>query len=311
MVSLLHRRSCFVVAPTGTPVGPFLEILRLHRFEPFFISDFLTSGNKLTSKVRTAFRSIDFVIGLLVADRPLESTFFELGIASGLAKPTIIFADLNARIEDVFGGIDIRRVDLSNLTGLIPDIENFLTPKPTFPDFRPVYDRSYENRAVKPPRPRREQLQLALNALRDAQSSAGAISASRLESEIARTFASAGMTAVQAPPSRKPNVPDLALWIDNVQKEIGNPIAVEVKGALTEPTLTRISSQLSASLESIGATAGIIVHQGPSLNQPHHLVQASPLIFIFSLDELTQLLEAGTFASVLKRSHNAAINRIS
>src|SRR6187401_619505 len=93
-----HRRSCFVVAPVGMPIGSFLELLRSHRCEPFFISDFLTSKTKAVSQVRTAFKTVDFVIGLLAAGRPLESAFFELGIAIGLARPTIIFADLNTNI---------------------------------------------------------------------------------------------------------------------------------------------------------------------------------------------------------------------
>ena len=76
-----------------------------------------------------------------------------------------------------------------------------------------------------------------------------------------------------------------------MQKEIGNPIAVEIKLALEKQNLTSVASQLSMSLESVGATAGILIHAGPSLNQPHHVVQASPLILILRIDELTQLLE--------------------
>jgi hypothetical protein len=306
-----HRRSCFVVAPTGSPVAPFLELLRSNRFEPFFISDFLTSRNKAVSKVRSAFRSVDFVVGLLFAGRPLESTFFELGIALGLARPTIIFADLNAKIGDVFGGIEIRRMDLSHFDNLIPEVEEFLARTLTPSDYKAVPYRAVSERAVRIPLPRREQLHSALRALKNAQSSVGAISENELETEVTRTFASAGMTAVQARRDRKSYTPDLALWIDTVQKEIGNPIAVEIKIALEEQSLAKATSRLSASLDSVGATAGIIVHTGPSLNQPHHVAQLSPLIFVFSVDELTQLLEERDFAAVLRASRSAAIGRMS
>jgi hypothetical protein len=309
-----HHRSCFVVAPTGTPIAPFLEALRKSRFEPFFISDFLTSRNKAVSQVRTAFRSVDFVVGLLFAGRPLESTFFELGIALGLARPTIIFADFNVAIGDVFGGIEIRRVNLSNLQALVPAVELFLRPKlAATSEFKPIPARGYEIRAVRKPRPRPEQLQVALKALKEAQNTASPLTDSQLESEITRTFASAGLAAVQArrSPSSKSHVPDLALWIDDVQKEIGNPIAVEIKLALEKQNLPSVASQLSMSLESVGATAGILIHAGPSLNQPYHVVQASPLILIFSIDELTQFLEDGSFAAVLKNSSSAAISRTS
>jgi hypothetical protein len=308
-----HHRSCFVVAPTGAPVGPFLELLRSRRFEPFFISDFLTSRNKEAPKVRTAFRSVDFVIGLLFSGRPLESAFFELGIALGLAKPTIIFADLNTTIGDVFGGIEIRRMNLSQFSELIPAIEQFLRPEPASLAFKPAYVRDASTFRLRTRRPPHEQLKAAIKALRDTEKSAGIISAGQLEAEIARAFASsAGVTAIRAP--RLDTIsyrPDLALWIDSVQKEIGNPIAVEIKTALDERSLAGVSSEVSAGLDSVGATAGIIVHTGPSLNRPNHIVQVSPLILIFSVDELTQLLEEGTFAAVLKDSQSVAIGRMS
>jgi hypothetical protein len=301
-----------VVAPIGTHVAPLLESLRSSRFEPFFVSDFLTSRSKAVSQVRTAFKSVDFVVGLLPAGRPLESTFFELGIALGLARPIIIFADVGVRIDDLFGAIEIQRADLSQPTGLISSIERFLIPKPSYYAERPVSVRAVSTQVFRNPNSRPEQLQAALRALKAAQSVGGANFESQLENEVTKTFASAGMTAVQAGRShpRKSQTPDLALWIDSVQKEIGNPIAVEIKTRLDQANLTKVSRQLSASLESVGATAGIIVHAGPSLNQPDHVVQVAPLIFIFSVDELTQLLEEGDFATVLRTSQNAALGRM-
>jgi hypothetical protein len=104
MQPITSRRSCFVIAPLGAPIAPFLETLRKNRFEPFFISDFLTSRQKAVPQVRAAFRSVDLVIGLLFSGYPLENAFFELGLALGLARPTVIFADHNAHISNAFGG---------------------------------------------------------------------------------------------------------------------------------------------------------------------------------------------------------------
>ncbi len=300
-----NRRSCFVIAPVGAPVASLLEALRKSGFEPFFISDFLTSRQKESSKVRAAFKSVDVVIALLFTGYPLENVFFELGIAIGLARPTIVFAELSACLPTAFGGIEIRRANLSEPNQLVPEINQFLEPKPTSSlEFRPIYDRPI--RKISEPRPRRERLLEALRGLRESQSAR--LSDASLQQELTNVFTNAGVTVVQAPHhgrSRSFEI-DLALWVDGIQREIGNPVAVEVKSRLSQGLLGEVKSRLAQSLGSVGATAGIIVHGGQSMQLPDHVAQSAPLIFVFSIDELANLLQEQTLANLLKSSWHAA-----
>ena len=303
-----NRRSCFVIAPVGAPVTSLLEELRKSRFEPFFISDFLTSRQKESSKVRAAFKSVDVVVALLFTEYPLENVFFELGIAIGLARPTIVFAEPGARLPDAFGGIQIRRVNLSEPNQLVPEINRFLEPKPTIQELRPIYDRPV--RKISEPRPRRDRLIDALRGLQESQSAR--LSDTSLQQELTNVFANAGATVVQAPHHGTSRFEiDLALWVDDIQREIGNPVAVEVKSRLSQGLLSEVKSRLAQSLGSVGATAGIIVHGGQSMQLPDHVAQSAPLIFVFSVDELANLLQEQTLANLLKSSWHAARARSS
>jgi hypothetical protein len=304
-----NRRSCFVIAPVGAPVSSLLEVLRKSRFEPFFISDFLTSRQKESSKVRAAFKSVDVVVALFFTEYPLENVFFELGIAIGLARPTIVFAEPTVRLPDAFGGIQIRRANLAEPNQLVPEINRFLEPKSRSQELLPIYDRPI--RKISEPHPRRERLLEALRGLQVSQSAR--LSDASLQQELTNVFTNAGATVVQAPhhgTSRSFEI-DLALWVDDIQKEIGNPVVVEVKSRLSQDLLGAVKSRLAQSLGSVGATAGIIVHGGQSMQLPDHVAQSAPLIFVFSVDELATLLQEQTLANLLKSSWHAARARSS
>ena len=108
-------------------VAPFLESLRSAGFEPFFISDFLETGKP--SRIRTAFRTADFVIALLFAEQSLDSVFVELGIAVGLAKQIIVFADDRVKLPAVLKDIEVHYTELSDLPSLVPRIQEFIAPR--------------------------------------------------------------------------------------------------------------------------------------------------------------------------------------
>lgn len=304
----LHRKSCFVIAPIGVELAPFLEALRKNRFEPFFISDFLTSREKPASRVRTAFRSADFVIALLFSKCSLENVYFELGVALGLAKPAIVFADHGVSLPESFKGIEVHYRNLADLPSLISIVEQSLLPKPTS-------NFSARSAGAGYPKPRlnndlvpsRQKLLAAIDALKKDQGSLfGPNAPERLEARLFDLFASAGLTAAMAPAAvrRQARGPDLALWVDDVQKEIGNPIAIEIKSQLREHEIGDAVSRLAESLDLIGAKAGILLHTNKDLRIPHHVYQAAPLIFVISVQDLLALLENDTFGSVLKRFRN-------
>src|SRR5262249_41669475 len=181
---------------------------------------------------------------------------------------------------------EIRRADFGQLNRLVPEIERFLEPKPSIHEMRPVYDHSIRKASDR--RPRHERLRIALTALQDAQATSDTWSPIEFERQIANVFRNIGVTVVEAPnqAERRDGRPDLALWIDGIQKDIGNPVAVEVKMHLSRGELNTVAERLSETLNSVGATTGIIVYGGPSMRLGDYVVKTAPFLVAFSVEEL-------------------------
>src|SRR5262245_24662424 len=109
MEKSVARKSCLVVAPAELPIAPLLEAMRNVRIDPFFLSEFLKSGGKLSAnQLRHALRSADFIIALLPGYGQPTNVLFEIGVAVGMRRPLLIFAESGADIPSNISGVDVR-----------------------------------------------------------------------------------------------------------------------------------------------------------------------------------------------------------
>jgi hypothetical protein len=302
MASDVKRKTCFVVAPYELPLGNFLESLRKEQIEPFFISDLLKFGRLAISNIRSAFRSVDLVIALLVDGHSLDNVFFEIGVAIGLGRPVMLFATSSLRLPSDLAGFEVNYVDLSNLENTIPIIKKSLEKKVR--DEVVSFARSDARSDRMPPRLTGLMLRNTVQNIRNIWSHSR--DPVQLEAELSKLLTDIGWTVVEARSSVRDRAPDLAVWIDEVQKEVGNPLAVEIKSSLRAADLSRVVSQLSRYLSSGGAKAGIIFYGGPELSLDRNVAQSSPPIFAFSFDQLADLIEVEKFPAALKSSLAAA-----
>jgi len=292
------RKSCFVIAPAELPVGPFLEQLRQEGVEPFFISDFLKRPGSSVSQTRSAFKTVDFIIAFLAHSHSLPNLYFEIGFAMGVGRPLLAFASPGVQIPVDLVRARIKRIDLSNLANVLPDIQAFLAPKEKSEIVGFAETKSESSR----PRPRLRGANLKIEVAR-VRGLLRSGQFSEAESALSKLLSDVGWTVVEARPNVRTRAPDLAVWIDEVEKEIGNPIAVEVRSSLEPIGLDAAVAQLSRYLSNANAKAGIVLYGGPPLRlQQRNIAQSSPPIFAFSFDELADLIETEKFPATLKAS---------
>lgn len=306
MPPALRRKSCFIIAPYDVPLGSFLETLRQEQIEPFFISDFLKLGEPSTSAIRYAFRSVDLVVALLFRGRQLDNVLFELGMAVGLGRPILLFASSPLNLPAELSDLRINYVDLTQLENTLPAIRKWFEPKRKSDQIEFIgkaptsLDKSRR-------RIRGTALRDELRRTRDVWTYSQ--DSRQIETELSHLLSELGWTVVQARASARNQAPDLALWIDEIQKDTGNPLAVEVKANLTDAGLESAVRQLSRYLSAAGAKAGLLFYKGPELQLDHNIAQNAPPILAFSLNQFADLIEDEKFPSALKSSLSEAKRR--
>jgi hypothetical protein len=296
------RKSCFVIAPVEAAIEPFLEALREHRIAPFFISEFLKSADLAISQVRSAFRSVDLVIAFLLPGYPLANITFEIGMAVGLARPLLIFVEQGVDVPIDLVGMSTRAIERSDIGQFIAEVERFI--EPSSKDAAPAALQLSEPPEFISDRLPAADLRAGVRRIRDA--SAHASDPRQLEVALSTLLTNIGWTVVEARPSARAYAPDLAVWIDEVQKDIGNPLALEVKQSLSPDNLNGVVKRLTRYVATTGAKAGVVLYGGARLNLDRNVAQTSPPIFAFSIDEFASLIERKRFPAALKTSLAAA-----
>jgi hypothetical protein len=229
METTSYRPSCFVIAPVEAQLERFLEELREHRVEPFFISDFLKSGKKILPQLRSAFRSVDFVIAIIFHSPSIENTLFELGFALGQTRPVLIFAEPAVALPSAVTTLQVHYVELDRLEALIPAVGQFIERSSYQPQLKQYVASSIDS-DLRAPLLDHKKRKDALRSLRQIEQSGHAGGTREIESALLETFDSLGWYTIEAPSrNSKGRAPDLAIWIDDVQRQLGNPIAIEIK----------------------------------------------------------------------------------
>jgi hypothetical protein len=250
-----------------------------------------------------SFRSVDFVVALLFSKKSLENVLFEIGLALGAGRPLLIFADSDVHLPSDLAGLSVVRIGLSDLRNAIPHIQKFLEPKVKSGSLNYASATASVEYRTKS-RLSGSELRNEIQRIRNLATHTPNLAA--FESELSNLLSRIGWTVAEARPSAKSYAPDIAVWIDEIQKEIGNPIAIEVKSRLRPGDLNRAVAQLSRYLESTSAKAGLVLYEGPPQDLPLHVAQNSPLVFAFSFKELADLLEENRLPAALKASSAAA-----
>lgn len=297
METTTSRKSCLIIAPTETPLAPLLESLRDHRVDPFFLSDFLISNRLRISQFRNAVRAADAVVAILIGQDTPSEVYFEIGLAAGIGRPLLILSQPGIELPKAFAGLEVRYFDSFETDTLVEKIQSFIEQR----QGQTGLDAYSESRGANKAESKRPSAALR-NSWISSIKKIGPHDPDALERQLSGLFSDLGWTVAKARPNMKKNAPDLAIWIDEVQKDVGTPIAVEIKSSLESRDLNSVVNQLNAYLASAGSNAGLVLYFGPELELGSNVVQSSPPILAFSINELASLVEQERFPAALRKS---------
>jgi hypothetical protein len=127
---------------------------------------------------------------------------------------------------------------------------------------------------------------------------------SAFEQSVAAAINRAGGRVTIPPRTGQERIPDLLMWLPQLDKDLFNPAAVEVVGDAKHADLETLQERLASFIRSTGLRCGLIVVNSISLERKIRQLSPIPYIFALTLHELKSKLDSSELAIWLKHERN-------
>lgn len=287
-------RSCFITAPADTNLDVLTEALRRRNIR-IIGPEAISLGVVWETEISNLLNSADLIIGVLTRARRSDWALFELGQAWGQGKTILLFAPPNsALVPSTLRRFLTVRANLSNREAIGFALDQILaSPEPT----------------STPSRPAKEKAPLGASADRYLQGSVSmfaSVDPLKLESLVANALRETGVD-VLARSEAQDSGADIAIWSDDLQPFVGNPLLVEIKARLTTPgAAASAAQQLSKYVASTGGLWGLLLY-GVG---PHDLGSLPPNILALSIETLFLRLRGESFDQIVRELRNRRVHGI-
>ncbi len=210
----------FIAAPAFIDLSVITEELHKRGVKPITAYQLHPTGISIMNEIEEAISSVDFVIAV-ISDQFYGNVFFELGLAYAKKKRMMLI--LSPKIKDVpsdLSGSLYFRAESSNREAIAFALDQLIASQ----KIKPVrYDKPRQKSHALGDR-----VDEYLKRLRESRK---ALRGHDLEEMVVEIFQESGVEAVCRRPTKDLGV-DIAVWSDDFQGVLDNPILVEVKSRI-------------------------------------------------------------------------------
>jgi hypothetical protein len=280
--------TCFILAPIGVDTSVVRRTLE-ERSIQWFDQTNLKPGSRWADAIEDALTRSDFVCVVLPEGRH-GNVLFELGIAYAKRKPILAIVESPTGLPSDIFSLTYVRANPKDQAAVQSALRTFLEHA-TVGTIRKS-QRSQPKRGV----PKSKELIFPPSA------------AQKFEQKTAALLEKGGFI-VSRPTEGHDKGADFAVWIDDLQHSLGNPMLVEVKaGNLSINRIREAASELRAHVEKTHGGCALLVYWDKQ-NRKFPAVSAEwPLVFQLSGTALTRLVRRGRLPDELIRLRNAAVH---
>ena len=238
----LTRRTCFISAPAEADTTIRQNILNERGLSVLIEQGDVKSNLSLGKNLLNAIVSSDFFIGVLQAGVDNSMVYYEIGIADGTGKRTLIFTSPSIKnsVKNIKGSLYMR-VAMDNREGMEFAIDQVIKA----PEIEPKVEQTEK--------PKNEPIEKSEKDLLAETSKAESTWGGHPEDAVIRALGSSGVNVLVRSKYWDSGA-DMALWADELEGSVGNPLLIEVKQHISGSTsITRLANQLDSYLESSNA----------------------------------------------------------
>lgn len=313
----LTKLTCFITAPVGVDTSMLRTVLEQRNVKWVDATSAKPKWSILTT-IESAIQNSNFVCAVIPHGVKTSNVYFQLGIATGLRKPVLLFTEPGVDITAELASFEYVRAAFDDAHAIDFNLGAFLDHLPPSPKARimkPPMDTSRRTVEHKPLRtevyyerrhPEFKELNVewARRSISEIEQMPHTQAGPEFETLVARLFREAGAIVRQQPSEAERGV-DMALWLDEARSSLQNPLMVEVKlGRLTESSINEAEEALRTGMAKARAEVGLLVY----LNREGKVfvkVRAYwPLVFRLDIRELIDVLGNGKLVKTLLAERN-------
>ena len=290
---------CFISSPLWVDTSNIRKILSEQSVEFFGVYD-LQSGNSLSKNLVSEIRKADFAV--IIIGEKYPNVYYEMGICEGLRKPMLIIIEEGITAPDFIHDhlhitSNLRETQFLKMT-LSRFVEEFRSNRGK------LLRRSIRTRPAHLSQDRiRSYIELASEFRQQEH-----VNENKLENLIYGVFEDLGLQIVSKESSFVGGKVDFALWSDQLETQIGNPILVEIKaGFLSHRTIVSSQEQLSSLINRTGAKAGILFYLDSEGKRFSDIYALEPLIISYDVEDFFEELLNKRFDEVILSSRNQIV----
>ena len=234
----------------------------------------------------------------VLPDRSADNVLLEIGIAFGLGKSTLVLiSPCRLPVPTAVAGQLYVRAEPDNANAIGFALDQLLA-KGGHSTHRHVKSRSKSNE-----RPIGREADRYLSRLEE---EARSISGLQLEAAVVDALRGSGVDVVVPRVAPDENSADIAVWSDDLQPIVGNPLIIEVKANLrTKKQLVRALRQVetyrrrsNSQWALLLATTGVTLERVPIVGR----------VLALTVTELLEKLRVGSFSGIVRGLHNDRVH---
>jgi hypothetical protein len=274
------RRKRVFIASSQADVAEVQQAMQRFDLDAVTLEQAATPGGTWVDSLHRCVNDADMVIGIMADPRRKDTdVFFELGVASALNKPTLLFITPDYPIDFVLpSGIPYLRMDLRNEDSVIFGLKQVLSLSPRGREqtlaegftTRPIGHFADQLLAKLPQTTPREFEDLIYEAI----------------------TASGAQTIARGSKAEEQGV-DFAVWSSDLEPTITNPLLIECKsGFLDQSRVNETIGRMFRALEAIHNGCGIVVCKEAG-KVPKAAARSVRIVFVSAEDFINGLRDIG------------------
>ena len=249
----LTPRACYISSPPGVKTAVIEKVLESRDLVTILGSEVAKSADVSGKNILNSIVSSDYMIAVLRSGAENTNVYYEIGLAHGLGKRTLIFAspEIKQSVTKLKSSLYIR-LEINNEDSVAFVIDQILG--------EPEIELNFPGISVGRNKPIGKLAEELLSDLNNPDSTWGA----HPENAVVRALGTSGVNALVKSKYWDYGA-DIAVWADELENIIGNPLLVEVKQTISGTTsITRLSNQLESYLDHSNAEYLLLLYlDGP------------------------------------------------